>query len=361
MPFFLVKILSLAILPLLCFGGDFNKLLMPTLEKFFIATGGKNWVQGQGLVWDFSQNPPNSGNYTSLPCYTNPNKPQKWQGMYFKSGSCNLGYLALKNFNLVGSLPSSLAELTDLQVLDVSFNSLGGNFFSTKLPLSMTIIAANDNFFTGTIPSSWANSLISTSASATSLNTLIITDNSFSGSIPSTFGRLTALTDIELQNNMFTGAVMPSFLGSLKGLNTYIVSGNQFTAGPGLDAAIKAVPGALAKLARLDISVNHISTSFTQDFFPALVSLQDFRGGVNCFAGSIPSTICQASNLKTIVLDGLSAGESCVQELWSPQPNPLTLNGAVSKRFTEGSIPSCVFHIKNLTTLHLSGNSLTGS
>lgn len=80
----------------------------------------------------------------------------------------------------------------------------------------------------------------------------------------------------------------------------------------------------------------------------------------NCFSGStIPQTICSATSLVSLALDGLAN---------SPYCNSIGHYGPISVLYSslfqklQGSIPSCVFtNLLSLQSLHLVGNGLTGT
>jgi hypothetical protein len=84
---------------------------------------------------------------------------------------------------------------------------------------------------------------------------------------------------------------------------------------------------------------------------PALQSVVLFS---NCFSGSLPESICAASLLQVLVMDGLSSASVC--DVTIPP-----FRAVFPRRFMQGGIPSCIWSMSTLATLHLSGNGLTGT
>jgi Leucine-rich repeat (LRR) protein len=119
------------------------------------------------------------------------------------------------------TLPSFIGQWTNLQILDLSFNTLGGNIpaswsnlvnlqecylgtnnLSGSLPTlpaswpGIVQLSLGNNSFTGGIPTEW-----------TTLNLigLDVSNNNLSGEIPSGFGSMTNLETLRMENNDFSG------------------------------------------------------------------------------------------------------------------------------------------------------------
>jgi len=75
----------------------------------------------------------------------------------------------------------------------------------------------------------------------------------------------------------------------------------------------------------------------------------------NCFDLQSLDAMCVSESLVTIALDGIRSGKTCRTELLHGLTNAYTIKRPLSQ-----TIPECMFHMKNLTALHLSGNGLTG-
>ena len=169
----------------------------------------------------------------------------------------NLGYLALYNNQLTGSIPTELGNLTNLTVLTLDINQLTGN-----IPPEL--------------------------GSLNKLQNLELSGNQLMGSIPTQLGNLTNLTVLSLFANNLTG-IIPD-LSSLTNLSLLYLSDNQLT-GP-----IPAWLGSLTKLQQLDLSWNQLTGSIPTEL-GYLTNLTVLRVGHNQLTGSIPTQLGNLTNL----------------------------------------------------------------
>ena len=56
-------------------------------------------------------------------------------------------------------------------------------------------------------------------------------------------------------------------------------------------------------------------------------------------------------------MDGMTSGVNCRVRSFDPFN---VLKGYLISHYMEGSVPSCVWNMTNLTVLHVAGNALTG-
>lgn len=76
---------------------------------------------------------------------------------------------------------------------------------------------------------------------------------------------------------------------------------------------------------------------------------------VNCFEDALSESICSATQAEVLSMNGLRAAEGCEDRAVFP------LSGVALFNTIGGTIPHCVWLLKNLTVLHLVGNGLSGS
>ena len=75
---------------------------------------------------------------------------------------------------------------------------------------------------------------------------------------------------------------------------------------------------------------------------------------VNCFEEELPSSVCSARQVEVLSLNGLRAAEGCTDSVEFP------LSGVGLFNTIGGTVPACVWALRNLSVLHLTGNGLTG-
>jgi len=126
------------------------------------------------------------------------------------------------NGALTGSLPDTICDMKALSVLWLFGNKLDGSFPSCVGQLSaITNIQLQDQKFTSPIPSQ---------INMPNLKYLYWSNNGFTGSVPSGFGRSVHLSVLDLHQNSLTGA-LPEDLSTLKALLDLSLNGNKL-AGP---------------------------------------------------------------------------------------------------------------------------------
>ncbi|WP_166835682.1 S8 family serine peptidase [Rheinheimera pleomorphica] len=169
------------------------------LVQLYYDTQGQDWLNQQNWL------------QTATPC--------NWHGV-----SCSAGRvtsLVLDDNGLVGQLPDSLNQLSELTELDLSFNALQGSFPPALLQLTkLQRLQLWNNAFDGAIPPALAN--------LTELVALDLSFNRFSGALPSGLGNLPQLRELFVENNFLSGAV-PSTLGQLSQLQILWLENNDFS------------------------------------------------------------------------------------------------------------------------------------
>ena len=134
-----------------------------------------------------------------------------------------LTYLDLSYNDLTGGLSSAIGNLSTLTMLNLERNNFTGAVPSGIGNLPLVQLRLADNSFTGSLPQSLLQ--------ITTLQRLDVSGNSL-GTIPA-FGNLSNLKYLALGNNSFSGT-FPS-VQNLISLSTFQIQGNQFTSVPGVD------------------------------------------------------------------------------------------------------------------------------
>jgi Leucine-rich repeat (LRR) protein/uncharacterized membrane protein len=271
-----------------------------------------------------------------------------------------------------GHLPlnNSWKALYDFYAFDNYFTGqISEEFLYTK---NLTYFSVGGNYLTGTIHSyfldgqlPWLTSLnissnlltgsLRSDVKSSSRQTQVLVSNNFlTGSVPSSFANFTALIDLWLNNNDLTGTV-PFSLVVFPILREFFIQNNYFE-GPVSDLLISSSSGN-SSCTDIDLSHNLFTGSLVSSFFNSQVSLKTFAIVSNCLKGTIPLEICNLEYLTVLSLDGISTAENC-RTLFFPGT---VFTGFYTSHSLASTVPSCLFLLPSLESLHLSGNGFTGS
>ena len=201
------------------------------LKALYNATDGPNWTVNDGWVEGFAAQAPTAEELNG------------WHGVTI-TGNQVTG-LNLASNNLVGTLPTTIGNLTALTVLKLSDNNLNGNI-PTQLGnlTNLTELTLSDNQLTGKIPTQLGNLV--------KLETLSLDRNQLTDKIPAQLGNLVKLKTLNLYHNQLTG-IIPTELGDLAKLEHLILYANN------LSGTIPTELGNLTTLEHLILYANQLS------------------------------------------------------------------------------------------------------
>ncbi|XP_066321216.1 tyrosine-sulfated glycopeptide receptor 1-like [Miscanthus floridulus] len=284
----------------------------------------------------------------------------------------DLQYLNLSYNSLSGGLPLGLVSSSSIIVLDVSFNQLSGDLIelSASTPgQPLQVLNISSNLFTGQFTST-------TWKGMENLAVLNASNNSFTGLIPSHFCNISpSFAVLELCYNQFSGRVPPG-LGNCSMLRVFKAGQNNLsgalpddifnaTSLEYLSLPSNELQGALdgshitnlKNLTTLNLGGNNFSSSIP-DSIGQLKRLQELHLDHNSMTGELPSTLSSCTDLITIDLKSNSFSGDLVKVNFSTLKNLRTLD-LLYNTFT-GTIPESIYSCTNLTALRLSGNKLHG-
>ncbi len=262
-----------------------------------------------------------------------------WYGVIVTGGRVSV--LNLGNNDLAGSIPSSIGDLTNLDLLNLSSNQLTGTIPSEIGNLAnLTDLWLDGNQLTGTIPTQIG--------ALTNLAFLYLRNNQLTGTIPPEIGNLSYLTYLNLSSNQLTGTI-PSEIGNLTDLIGLYLNENQLT------GTIPAQIGNLTNLTDLWLSDNQLTGSIPPEI-ENLTNLRYLLLDYNQLTGSIPPEMGDLTNLASLSLSYNQLTGSIPPEVGNlTNLEELGLN---SNQFT-GTIPAQIGALTNLIWLVLSNNEFT--
>ncbi|XP_058219587.1 probable LRR receptor-like serine/threonine-protein kinase At3g47570 [Rhododendron vialii] len=194
--------------------------------------------------------------------------------------STDLVWLDISGNKIVGSIPTGIGNLVNLQFLGLSVNHLTGQIPSDICKIqNLVFLGLFDNKFKEEIPSSIGN--------LTQLTTLLLSENNLHGSIPSSVGKCQMLVELRLQQNNLMGTI-PIEVISLSSLLRLSISRNSLT------GSLPIEIGNLKNLEELYVSENMLSSEIPSSL-GSCVKLKMLYMEGNKFSGALPSSY---SNLK---------------------------------------------------------------
>uniref|UniRef100_A0A0D9YMJ0 Leucine-rich repeat-containing N-terminal plant-type domain-containing protein n=1 Tax=Oryza glumipatula TaxID=40148 RepID=A0A0D9YMJ0_9ORYZ len=262
--------------------------------------------------------------------------------------SASVAFLDVSFNRLNGELQESSPSLPHhpLQVLNISHNFFAGEFPSTIWEKKSDLVAINasHNTFSGALPSSFC-------ISSPSFAVLDLSYNLFSGSIPAEIGKCSSLRVLKASNNEINGSLpdelfdasMLEHLSFLKNGLEGELDGKQI---------IK-----LKNIVVLDLGSNNFIGDIPGSI-GQLKRLEELHLDYNRMSGELPSALGSCTNLKIINLKYNNFRGELLKVNFSGLPNLKVLD-LESNKFS-GEIPESVYSCSNLTSLKLSSNKFYG-
>ncbi|KAL2494669.1 putative LRR receptor-like serine/threonine-protein kinase [Forsythia ovata] len=257
----------------------------------------------------------------------------------------HLKRLSLGYNRLTGSIPLSIFNISSLQSLVLTNNSLSG-----ELPINMCshlpqleTLAVSLNELDGQIPS--------VIHECSGLQILSLSYNDFTGSIPRQFVNLSMLTNLYLGNNKLEGEIIPE-IGNLRRLELLSMENS------GLTGTLPSSVFNITNLYWINLHGNHLHGSLTKEMCLHLPVLQFFDIGSNEFTGNIPKEIGNCTSLVNFYLGENNFTGEVPWEIG----NLFNLDRlALYQNSLGGVIPPIIFNISTLRGISLLGNYFSGS
>ncbi|MBA0850290.1 hypothetical protein Goshw_027896 [Gossypium schwendimanii] len=258
----------------------------------------------------------------------------------FNNLPSSLKRLRLEFCDLKGEFPSEIFQLTYLEHVDLSWNSLTGYLPKSNWSSTLKYFKLYNNHFGGSIPASIGN--------LTKITFLDLSLNEFEGQLPSTLFSLKQLTHLGLSSNRLEGP-LPTHVKGLQNLNEFFLNDNLLTGG------IPSWPFTLPSLKYLDLSNNSLTGPIDKIQKPN--SVQEVYLAYNHMHGEIPSSFFNLANLIELDLSSNNFSGLIKSDMLLKLKNLETL--VLSSNNFSGAIKLDVLSkLKNLTMLELSNNKL---
>ncbi|XP_010441081.1 PREDICTED: probable leucine-rich repeat receptor-like protein kinase At5g49770 [Camelina sativa] len=260
--------------------------------------------------------------------------------------------IMLSNLNLKGNLPADISTLSELEILDLSYNT----------------------GLSGALPSSIGN--------LKNLRNLILMGCGFSGQIPESIGSLEKLTTLSLNSNHFSGTI-PASIGRLSELYWFDITDNQIEGSIPVSDGI-SLPGLdmLHQAKHFHFGNNKLSDSIPEKLFSSNMTLIHVLFDGNQFTGKIPDSLSLVKTLTVLRLNRNKLSEEIpsslnnltdLQELYLSDnrltgtlPNLTsltslyTLDVSNNEKMTLSLVPSWIPSLRNLATLRMERIQLDG-
>jgi uncharacterized repeat protein (TIGR01451 family) len=305
------------------------------LIALYIATNGDSWTNNSG--WKTLPLDPDDG-------FAMPGTEWNWKGVtldFENDTGTTVTKINLYNKNLIGTIPSEIEDLPNLEFLELSYNQLAGIPASLGNLSNLQTLAIRYSQMGGNIPASLG--------SLTSLQTLLLSGNQLTGSIPPELGTLENLQKLDLGVNQLT--TIPVALKDLDNLVELKLSQNP------LGGIIPPELGQLTNLEKLWLYNGELTGSIPEELGD-LTNLVELKLDHNELTGPIPAALGDLGNLETLDLSANPLGG-----IIPPELGQLTALKTLSLRENEltGPIPAAFGDLENLEQLHLNVNNLQGS
>ncbi|KAE8804081.1 LRR receptor-like serine/threonine-protein kinase GSO1 [Hordeum vulgare] len=264
----------------------------------------------------------------------------------------DLKELHLSYSGLEGSIPSDLAYMTSLQVIDFSANDLVGlipnkleNLCNlTRMRFDGNKIGSSIGEFMGRLPKcSW-----------NTLQELSVQDGNMTGNLPLWIGNMTNLSVLEASENMLTGP-LPVGVGALSNLKRIDLRDNNFNG-----MLLKEHFASLGKLEALDLSYNNFSGVLSEVQFASLGKLKGLDVSHNNFSGVLlKEQFASLGNLMSLDLSYNNFSGVLLKEQFASLGNLMSLDLSYNN-FSGVLLKEQFASLGNLMSLDLSYNNFSG-
>ncbi|KAE8650977.1 hypothetical protein Csa_000712 [Cucumis sativus] len=265
----------------------------------------------------------------------------------FVQNLSNLGELILNGVDLSAqgrewckALSSSLLNLT---VLSLSGCALSGPLDSSLAKLRyLSDIRLDNNIFSSPVPDNYAD--------FPTLTSLHLGSSNLSGEFPQSIFQVSTLQTLDLSNNKLLQGSLPDFPSS-RPLQTLVLQGTKFS------GTLPESIGYFENLTKLDLASCNFGGSIPNSILN-LTQLTYLDLSSNKFVGPVPS-FSQLKNLTVLNLAHNRLNGSLLSTKWEELPNLVNLD--LRNNSITGNVPSSLFNLQTIRKIQLNYNLFSGS
>ncbi|KAG7965130.1 hypothetical protein I3843_09G208500 [Carya illinoinensis] len=278
----------------------------------------------------------------------------------------NVEFLSLSSNKLNGSIPASICNISELQVLDMSNNSVSGTIphclFEMVNFWPLAVLNLEGNNLSGKISDTFPGNC--------SLHTLTLNGNQLEGGLPKSLDNCKSLQVLDLGNNHIQD-IFPCYLKNISSLRVLVLRSNKFYGSIGCPSHNATWP----MLQIIDLASNTFSGNLPSNSLAGWKAMTIDEIGAQLeprhlgFQGYYQDTVTitmkdQELKLEKILTIFTSIDFSCnnfdghIPEELGGLKYLHILN--LSQNAFTGQIPSTLAKLSKLESLDLSGNELTG-
>ncbi|XP_019158228.1 PREDICTED: receptor-like protein 12 [Ipomoea nil] len=259
---------------------------------------------------------------------------------YYPNASLiNMYALYLHGNRIKGSLPSTICNMSSLEILDASDNNLGG-----LIPECLAKLATLSVF---NLKGNRYHQMPSNFTFAHSLRTLNINGNRLKGKLPRSLANCKSLEILDLGNNMISDS-FPFWLVKLPSLKVLVLRNNMFYG----QVKIHGTKHVLPNLRIVDLSSNNLTGELSRDFFQSLSAMamtERNKSTKNVIVGEYD---WYYRDSVTIVNKG--------NEMVLVKILTIYVSLDLSNNWFHGNVPEEIGELKSLIVLNLSRNVFDG-
>ncbi|KAL9248571.1 Phytosulfokine receptor 2-like protein [Drosera capensis] len=252
----------------------------------------------------------------------------------------SLVYVDLSSNMLSGSVLGPFTGLINIQTLNVSSNELNGTMSDFGVLPDLVVFNISNNSFSGTIDLRICYSQ--------KIQVIDLSMNDLTGELDG-LQNCTSIQQLCADSNSLSGQI-PDFMYSISSLEQLSVAGNNFSGQLSEDL------GKLSRLKTLVVASNRFSGSLP-NVFGNLTQLMQLIASSNSLSGSLPSSLSHCSKLRVLDLrNNTFSGPIGIDFTGLTDLSLLHL----ATNHLNGTIPGSLSSCRNLRTLSVAKNELTG-